>query len=115
VRHPSCISEQYVSGSRREEGGWTVFDKRGLRQHSLHGGLANTQLLSQFAGMTNGCCRRRPLLSASDDASLHRGSRGVRLASPVLPLQSGHTGLLEADFPLRNGWRAGPNFRSISR
>ncbi len=28
VRHPSCVSEQYVSGSRREEGGWAVFDKR---------------------------------------------------------------------------------------
>jgi hypothetical protein len=28
VRQPSCVSEQYVSGSRREEGGWTVFDKR---------------------------------------------------------------------------------------
>ena len=28
VRHPSCVSEQYVSGSRREEGGWTIFDKR---------------------------------------------------------------------------------------
>src|SRR5262249_40787418 len=28
VRHPSCVSEQYVSGSRRKEGGWTVFDKR---------------------------------------------------------------------------------------
>jgi hypothetical protein len=28
VRRPSCVPEQYVSGSRREEGGWTVFDKR---------------------------------------------------------------------------------------
>ena len=28
VRHPVCVSEQYVSGSRREEGGWTVLDKR---------------------------------------------------------------------------------------
>lgn len=28
VHHPSCVSEQYVSGSRREEGGWTVLDKR---------------------------------------------------------------------------------------
>ena len=28
VRHPSCVSEQYVSGSRREEGGWAVLDKR---------------------------------------------------------------------------------------
>jgi len=28
VRHPSCISEQYVSGSRRPEAGWRVFDKR---------------------------------------------------------------------------------------
>jgi len=28
VRHPSCISEQYVSGSRRKECGCTVLDKR---------------------------------------------------------------------------------------
>ena len=28
VRRPSCVSEQYVSGSRREEGTWVVFDKR---------------------------------------------------------------------------------------
>ena len=28
VRWPSCVSEQHVRGSRREEGAWTVFDKR---------------------------------------------------------------------------------------
>src|SRR5947209_6095131 len=28
VRRPSSVSEQYVSGSRRDEGGWVVFDKR---------------------------------------------------------------------------------------
>src|SRR5580700_3147000 len=28
VRKPSCVSEQHVRGSNREEGGWTVFDKR---------------------------------------------------------------------------------------
>ena len=28
VRRPSCVSEQYVRGSHRREGGWTVFDKR---------------------------------------------------------------------------------------
>ncbi len=28
VRRPSCVSEQYVRGSRRKEGGWIVFDKR---------------------------------------------------------------------------------------
>jgi len=28
VRRPSCVSEQHVRGSRREEGAWTVFDKR---------------------------------------------------------------------------------------
>ena len=28
VRRPSCVSEQYVRGSRREEGSWIVFDKR---------------------------------------------------------------------------------------
>jgi len=28
VRHPSCVSEQHVRGSRREEEAWTVFDKR---------------------------------------------------------------------------------------
>ena len=28
VRRPCCVSEQHVSGSRRQEGGWTVFDKR---------------------------------------------------------------------------------------
>src|ERR1019366_4822208 len=28
VRRPSWVSEQHVSGSHREEGAWTVFDKR---------------------------------------------------------------------------------------
>jgi hypothetical protein len=28
VRRPACVSEQYVSGSRREEGAWHVFDRR---------------------------------------------------------------------------------------
>ncbi|MEP6715834.1 MAG: Fic family protein [Terriglobia bacterium] len=28
VRRPSCVSEQFVNGSRREEEGWVVFDKR---------------------------------------------------------------------------------------
>jgi len=28
VRRPSCVSEQHVRGSHREEGDWTVFDKR---------------------------------------------------------------------------------------
>ncbi len=28
VRRPSCVSEQHVSGSRRERGAWTIFDKR---------------------------------------------------------------------------------------
>jgi hypothetical protein len=28
VRRPACVSEQYVSGSRREVGAWLVFDKR---------------------------------------------------------------------------------------
>ncbi len=28
VRRPSCVSEQHVSGSRRQEGAWIVFDKR---------------------------------------------------------------------------------------
>lgn len=28
VRRPSCVSERHVSGSRREEGTWTIFDKR---------------------------------------------------------------------------------------
>jgi hypothetical protein len=28
VRRPSCVSEQYVSGSRRQDGAWVVFDKR---------------------------------------------------------------------------------------
>ena len=28
VRRPSCVSEQHISGSRREAGAWTVFDKR---------------------------------------------------------------------------------------
>src|SRR6266852_4940271 len=28
VRRPSCVSGQHVRGSRREEGAWTVFDKR---------------------------------------------------------------------------------------
>ena len=28
VRRPSCVSEQHVRGSHREEGAWAVFDKR---------------------------------------------------------------------------------------
>ena len=28
VRHPSCVSERHIRGSRRTEGEWTVFDKR---------------------------------------------------------------------------------------
>src|SRR5262249_42157019 len=28
VRRPICVPEQYVSGSRRSEGGWTILDKR---------------------------------------------------------------------------------------
>src|SRR5215470_10296021 len=28
VRRPSCVSEQYVSGSHRQQGPWRVFDKR---------------------------------------------------------------------------------------
>ena len=28
VRHPSCVSEQHIRGSHREEGAWAVFDKR---------------------------------------------------------------------------------------
>jgi hypothetical protein len=28
VRRPSCVSQQHISGSRRQEGAWTVFDKR---------------------------------------------------------------------------------------
>lgn len=28
VRRPNCVSEQHVRGSRRQEGTWTVFDKR---------------------------------------------------------------------------------------
>ncbi len=28
VRRPSCVSDQHVSGSQREEGDWVVFDKR---------------------------------------------------------------------------------------
>ena len=35
VRRPSCISEQFVSGSRRKEGDWIVFDKRYWPGHDL--------------------------------------------------------------------------------
>jgi Fic/DOC family len=28
VRRPSCVSEQHIGGSQREEGSWNVFDKR---------------------------------------------------------------------------------------
>ena len=28
VRRPSCVADQHVSGSRRAEGAWTIFDKR---------------------------------------------------------------------------------------
>ncbi len=28
VRRPSCVSEQHVQGSQREEGAWTVYDRR---------------------------------------------------------------------------------------
>jgi len=35
VRRPSCVSQQYVGGSRREDGAWTVFDKRSWPGDSL--------------------------------------------------------------------------------
>ena len=28
VRRPSCVAQQHVGGSRRTDGGWTIFDKR---------------------------------------------------------------------------------------
>ena len=28
VRQPSCVSEKYIGGSQREEGGFRIFDKR---------------------------------------------------------------------------------------
>jgi hypothetical protein len=28
VRRPGCVADQHVGGSRRQEGGWTIFDKR---------------------------------------------------------------------------------------
>ena len=28
VRHRSCVSQQHVRGSRRQEGDWTIFDRR---------------------------------------------------------------------------------------
>src|ERR1019366_5897607 len=39
VRCPSCVSEQHVRGSQREEGGWTVFDKRYWPGDTLAGHL----------------------------------------------------------------------------
>lgn len=40
VRHPSCVAERHISGSRRADGAWAVFDKRywpgdGLTDHVL--------------------------------------------------------------------------------
>ncbi|MEW5981521.1 MAG: Fic family protein [Acidobacteriota bacterium] len=40
VRRPSCVAEQHVSGSRRQDGGWTVFDKRYWPGDSLADHLA---------------------------------------------------------------------------
>jgi len=42
VRRPNCVSEQHVKGSQREEGDWTVFDKRYWPGESLadHVGFA---------------------------------------------------------------------------
>src|SRR5260370_21768118 len=28
LRHPSCVSEKQLRGSRREEGVWTIFERR---------------------------------------------------------------------------------------
>lgn len=28
MRRPSCVSAQHISGSNREQGAWTIFDKR---------------------------------------------------------------------------------------
>ena len=28
VRRPGCVADQHVAGSRRQEGGWTIYDKR---------------------------------------------------------------------------------------
>ena len=38
VRWPSAVSEQYVSGSRRQVDGWAIFDKRYLAGRQLHRG-----------------------------------------------------------------------------
>lgn len=40
VRNPSCVAEHHISGSRRDDGPWTVFDRRywpgdGLTDHVL--------------------------------------------------------------------------------
>jgi hypothetical protein len=40
VRSPSCAIEAYVKGSRRQEDGWTVFDKRFTPNDTLAGHLA---------------------------------------------------------------------------
>lgn len=39
VRRPSCVAELHVRGSQREEGSWTVFDKRYWPGNSLAGHL----------------------------------------------------------------------------
>jgi hypothetical protein len=40
LRRPSCVAEQHVSGSRRQDGAWTVFDKRYWPGDSLADHLA---------------------------------------------------------------------------
>src|ERR1700688_1977824 len=40
VRRPSCVSEQHISGSRRAEGAWSIFDKRYWPGETFAGHLA---------------------------------------------------------------------------
>jgi len=39
VRNLACVSERHVRGNRREDGPWTVFDKRYLPEDTLEGHL----------------------------------------------------------------------------
>lgn len=42
VRRPSCVAGKHVRGSRREEGNWTVFDRRYWPGNTLAGHLGFT-------------------------------------------------------------------------
>ena len=88
VRRPGCVSEQHVRGSHREEGAWTVFDKRywpgetfadHLRFALRHEDIDLLILKRVFEAVPAGA-RSRPWSAPHPPAS-RRAARGISMKS----------------------------------